>query len=230
MAEQGFTCRPLLLPHGSGERIEKQPPECESFTLLRGHGGPEGLGDLSKSLPASVGVWVGGGAGCYPHTWGPCVSSQVIGTLPWVVNSASVAAPAPAQSLQVQAVTPQLLLNAQGQVIATLASSPLPPPVAVRKPSTPESPAKSEVQGLGWGRVAGSAVRHEQPPSRGWAGQHDFPKPLGKQDTSQKWREAEGRRSLWFTCALPRKTPPPPRSLPPHTKRVYMCPQRPVPL
>ncbi|XP_059538858.1 POU domain, class 6, transcription factor 1 isoform X5 [Myotis daubentonii] len=72
----------------------------------------------------------------------------VIGTLPWVVNSASVAAPAPApaQSLQVQAVTPQLLLNAQGQVIATLASNPLPPPVAVRKPSTPESPAKSEVQ------------------------------------------------------------------------------------
>ncbi|XP_022427861.1 POU domain, class 6, transcription factor 1 isoform X4 [Delphinapterus leucas] len=71
---------------------------------------------------------------------------QVIGTLPWVVNSASMAAPAPAQSLQVQAVTPQLLLNAQGQVIAALASSPLPSPVAVRKPSTPESPAKSEVQ------------------------------------------------------------------------------------
>ncbi|XP_036312363.1 POU domain, class 6, transcription factor 1 isoform X4 [Pipistrellus kuhlii] len=70
----------------------------------------------------------------------------VIGTLPWVVNSASVATPAPAQSLQVQAVTPQLLLNAQGQVIATLASNPLPPPVAVRKPSMPESPAKSEVQ------------------------------------------------------------------------------------
>ncbi|XP_043824641.1 POU domain, class 6, transcription factor 1 isoform X3 [Dromiciops gliroides] len=69
----------------------------------------------------------------------------VIGTLPWVVNSASIAAPAPAQNLQVQAVTPQLLLNAQGQVIATLASSPL-PPAAVRKPSTPESPAKSEVQ------------------------------------------------------------------------------------
>ncbi|KAJ8788997.1 hypothetical protein J1605_022403 [Eschrichtius robustus] len=57
-----------------------------------------------------------------------------------------MAAPAPAQSLQVQAVTPQLLLNAQGQVIAALASSPLPSPVAVRKPSTPESPAKSEVQ------------------------------------------------------------------------------------
>lgn len=65
------------------------------------------------------------------------------------MNSASVATPAPAQSLQVQAVTPQLLLNAQGQVIATLASSPLPQPVAVRKPNTPESPAKSEVPGLG---------------------------------------------------------------------------------
>lgn len=90
---------------------------------------------------------------------GPCVVfSQVIGALPWVVNSASVAAPAPAPSLQVQAVTPQLLLNAQGQVIATLASSPLPPPVAVRKASTPESPAKSEVQGLGWGE------------GRGWGG------------------------------------------------------------
>lgn len=74
---------------------------------------------------------------------------QVIGALPWVVNSASVATPAPAQSLQVQAVTPQLLLNAQGQVIATLASSPLPQPMAVRKPNTPESPAKSEVPGLG---------------------------------------------------------------------------------
>ncbi|MEJ1271223.1 POU domain class 6 transcription factor 1 [Cricetulus griseus] len=70
----------------------------------------------------------------------------VIGALPWVVNSASVATPAPAQSLQVQAVTPQLLLNAQGQVIATLASSPLPQPMAVRKPNTPESPAKSEMQ------------------------------------------------------------------------------------
>lgn len=88
-----------------------------------------------------------------PHTpqiWEPClIFSQVIGALPWVVNSASVATPAPAQSLQVQAVTPQLLLNAQGQVIATLASSPLPQPMAVRKPNTPESPAKSEVPGLG---------------------------------------------------------------------------------
>ncbi|XP_038608785.1 LOW QUALITY PROTEIN: POU domain, class 6, transcription factor 1 [Tachyglossus aculeatus] len=70
---------------------------------------------------------------------------QVIGTLPWVVNSASIATATPAPNLQVQAVTPQLLLNAQGQVIATLASSPL-PPTAVRKPSTPEPPVKSEVQ------------------------------------------------------------------------------------
>ncbi|XP_032994339.1 POU domain, class 6, transcription factor 1 [Lacerta agilis] len=80
---------------------------------------------------------------------------QVIGTLPWVVNPAGIAtanaAPAtlPAQNLQLQAVTPQLLLNAQGQVIATLASSTIQtaaPAAAVRKPSTPETPAKSEVQ------------------------------------------------------------------------------------
>lgn len=96
-----------------------------------------------------MGVW-NGDPGCSLQTRGPClIFSQVIGALPWVVNSASVATPAPAQSLQVQAVTPQLLLNAQGQVIATLASSPLPQPVAVRKPSTPESPAKSEVPALG---------------------------------------------------------------------------------
>lgn len=83
------------------------------------------------------------------HTRGPClIFSQVIGALPWVVSS-SVATAAPAQSLQVQAVTPQLLLNAQGQVIATLASSPLPQPMAVRKPNSPESPAKSEVPGPG---------------------------------------------------------------------------------
>lgn len=103
----------------------------------------------SASLPAAVGIWIGG-PGCSLHIRGPClIFSQVIGALPWVVNSASVATPAPAQSLQVQAVTPQLLLNAQGQVIATLAGSPLPQPVAVRKPNTPESPAKSEVPGLG---------------------------------------------------------------------------------
>lgn len=102
------------------------------------------------------------------------------------MNSASVAAPAPAQSLQVQAVTPQLLLNAQGQVIATLASSPLPPPVAVRKPSTPESPAKSEVPGLGWGVGADSTVWHGLPVSRLWARQDYFLKPMGKQRISPK--------------------------------------------
>lgn len=112
-------------------------------------------GTLSYPFLQQGGLWERG----TDLTSGPCpVFSQVIGTLPWVVNSASVAAPAPAQSLQVQAVTPQLLLNAQGQVIATLASSPLPQPVAIRKPSTPESPAKSEVQGLGAG----------QSPSRLW--------------------------------------------------------------
>lgn len=52
---------------------------------------------------------------------------QVIGTLPLLVNPASLAAGAatptlPLQGLQVQTVTPQLLLNTQGQIIATVAN------------------------------------------------------------------------------------------------------------
>ncbi|XP_055520324.1 POU domain, class 6, transcription factor 1 [Leucoraja erinacea] len=53
---------------------------------------------------------------------------QVIGTLPLVMNPATISTTntvtaVPAQSLQVQAVTPQMLLNAQGQVIATVISN-----------------------------------------------------------------------------------------------------------
>ncbi|XP_059575192.1 POU domain, class 6, transcription factor 1 isoform X2 [Alligator mississippiensis] len=75
----------------------------------------------------------------------------VIGTLPWVVNPTGLAAanptPAalPAQNLQLQTVTPQLLLNAQGQVIATLASSTI-QTAAIKKTSAPEPPIKNEVQ------------------------------------------------------------------------------------
>ncbi|XP_018102982.1 POU domain, class 6, transcription factor 1 isoform X2 [Xenopus laevis] len=75
---------------------------------------------------------------------------QVIGALPWLLNSPGIAAGAAtavsAQNL-VQTVTPQLLLNAQGQVIATLASSPI-QQAAVRKQSPQDSPAhpKSEQQ------------------------------------------------------------------------------------
>lgn len=75
---------------------------------------------------------------------------QVIGTLPWVVNPTGLAAanptPAalPAQNLQLQTVTPQLLLNAQGQVIATLASSTI-QTAAIKKTSAPEPPIKNEV-------------------------------------------------------------------------------------
>nr|XP_030115121.3 POU domain, class 6, transcription factor 1 isoform X2 [Taeniopygia guttata] len=72
----------------------------------------------------------------------------VIGTLPWVV-----APPAPAPpSLQVTAVTPQLLLNAQGQVIAALATGtpalPTGPPAPGpgKKNGPAEPPVKSEVQ------------------------------------------------------------------------------------
>ncbi|XP_016139452.1 POU domain, class 6, transcription factor 1 [Sinocyclocheilus grahami] len=54
---------------------------------------------------------------------------QVIGTLPLLVNPASLAGAAaasalPAQGLQLQTVCPQLLLNSQGQIIATIGNSP----------------------------------------------------------------------------------------------------------
>ncbi|KAJ8370080.1 hypothetical protein SKAU_G00101080 [Synaphobranchus kaupii] len=54
---------------------------------------------------------------------------QVIGTLPFLLNPASLmggaAAPTlPSQSLQLQTVSPQLVLNAQGQIIATIGNGP----------------------------------------------------------------------------------------------------------
>ncbi|ROL43170.1 POU domain, class 6, transcription factor 1 [Anabarilius grahami] len=54
---------------------------------------------------------------------------QVIGTLPLLVNPASLAGAAaasalPAQGLQVQTVSPQLILNSQGQIIATIGNGP----------------------------------------------------------------------------------------------------------
>ncbi|XP_053564198.1 POU domain, class 6, transcription factor 1 [Bombina bombina] len=74
---------------------------------------------------------------------------QVIGTLPWLLNSAGITAGAAATAVSaqnlVQAVTPQLLLNAQGQVIATLANSTV-QPQAIRKQASPELPAKEEQQ------------------------------------------------------------------------------------
>lgn len=56
-------------------------------------------------------------------------SVQVIGTLPLLVNPASLAGGAaaptlPLHGLQVQAVTPQLLLNTQGQIIAAVGNGP----------------------------------------------------------------------------------------------------------
>ncbi|XP_069509483.1 POU domain, class 6, transcription factor 1 isoform X2 [Ambystoma mexicanum] len=74
---------------------------------------------------------------------------QVIGTLPWVLNSAAFstnATPAalPAPNVQMQAaITPQLLLNAQGQVIATLANS-ASQPATIRKQTPPELLLKPE--------------------------------------------------------------------------------------
>lgn len=56
-----------------------------------------------------------------------CIAPQVIGTLPLLVNPASLGGGAatptlPLHGLQVQTVTPQLLFNAQGQIVATLGS------------------------------------------------------------------------------------------------------------
>lgn len=56
-------------------------------------------------------------------------SLQVIGTLPLLVNPASLTGGAatptlPLHGLQVQTVTPQLLLNTQGQIIATVGNGP----------------------------------------------------------------------------------------------------------
>ncbi|RMB88153.1 hypothetical protein DUI87_35489 [Hirundo rustica rustica] len=79
--------------------------------------------------------------------------AQVIGTLPWVVAppGLSVAPPAP-PGLQVTAVTPQLLLNAQGQVqpIQPAPAGPGPSPTAVAKAppaasSCPEPPTVSQL-------------------------------------------------------------------------------------
>ena len=51
-------------------------------------------------------------------------SLKVIGTLPLLLNPASLGGAAthtlPLQGLQLQTVTPQLLFNAQGQIVATL--------------------------------------------------------------------------------------------------------------
>ncbi|XP_041860918.1 POU domain, class 6, transcription factor 1 isoform X1 [Melanotaenia boesemani] len=81
---------------------------------------------------------------------------QVLGTLPLFVNPASLAGGAatstlPLQSLQVQTVAPQLLLNTQGQIIATVGNGPaavatsaavlpkMAAPPTLNKPSTPVS-------------------------------------------------------------------------------------------
>ncbi|XP_045143160.1 POU domain, class 6, transcription factor 1 [Echinops telfairi] len=158
------------LPRRTARRVGPRPPVLQSTPHPQARGGAPQIAVQPAGFAFSPGIISAASLGGQTQILGsltttpvianaipsmPGISNQiltnaqgqVIGTLPWVVNSTSVAAPAPAQSLQVQAVTPQLLLNAQGQVIATLASSPLPPPpAAVRKPSTPESPAKSEVQ------------------------------------------------------------------------------------
>ncbi|XP_063808358.1 POU domain, class 6, transcription factor 1 isoform X2 [Pseudophryne corroboree] len=74
---------------------------------------------------------------------------QVIGTLPWLLNSPGITAGAATAAVtapnMIQTVTPQLLLNAQGQIIATLASNAI-QPAAIRKPASQDIPTKAEQQ------------------------------------------------------------------------------------
>ncbi|XP_046895671.1 POU domain, class 6, transcription factor 1 isoform X2 [Hypomesus transpacificus] len=83
---------------------------------------------------------------------------QVIGTLPLLVNPASLTGGAatqalPLQGLQVQTVAPQLILNTQGQIIATIGNGPavptsaavLPKPAATLTLSKPSTQAASAV-------------------------------------------------------------------------------------
>ncbi|XP_048873204.1 POU domain, class 6, transcription factor 1 isoform X2 [Brienomyrus brachyistius] len=80
---------------------------------------------------------------------------QVIGALPLLVNPASLtggaaASPLQAQGLQVQTMSPQLVLNAQGQIIATIGNGPVCTPTSasvIPKPSVPLSLSKSTSQG-----------------------------------------------------------------------------------
>lgn len=80
--------------------------------------------------------------------------SQLIGTLPLFVNPASLAGGAatptlPLQGLQVQTVTPQLLLNTQGQIIAAVGNGPaavVTSAAALPKTSTAPTPNKASTQ------------------------------------------------------------------------------------
>ncbi|KAM9321391.1 POU domain, class 6, transcription factor 1 [Gastrophryne carolinensis] len=74
---------------------------------------------------------------------------QVIGTLPWLLNTPGITAGAAATAVTaanvVQAVTPQILLNAQGQIIATLANSAI-QPAAIRKQASQDGLIKTDQQ------------------------------------------------------------------------------------
>ncbi|XP_035015755.2 POU domain, class 6, transcription factor 1 isoform X2 [Hippoglossus stenolepis] len=78
---------------------------------------------------------------------------QVIGTLPLLLNAASLAGGAatslPLHGLQLQTVTPQLLFNAQGQIIATLGNGPataVTSAAALPKAAAPPTLAKPHTQ------------------------------------------------------------------------------------
>uniref|UniRef100_A0A8C6TGW3 POU domain protein n=1 Tax=Neogobius melanostomus TaxID=47308 RepID=A0A8C6TGW3_9GOBI len=71
---------------------------------------------------------------------------QVIGTLPLLLNPASLTGAAPLQGLQVQTVSPQILLNNQGQIIAAVGNGPatVAPSAAVQPKTTASVTAVSQ--------------------------------------------------------------------------------------
>lgn len=94
---------------------------------------------------------------CVFHHFKQCflmLRFQVIGTLPLLVNPASLAGGAatptlPLQGLQLQTVTPQLLLNTQGQIIATVGNGPaaaVTSAAVIPKPTAPPTLSKPNSQ------------------------------------------------------------------------------------
>ncbi|XP_067382624.1 POU domain, class 6, transcription factor 1 isoform X3 [Channa argus] len=96
---------------------------------------------------------------------------QVIGTLPFLVNPASLAGGAatstlPLQGLQVQTVTPQLLLNTQGQIIATVGNGPasvVTSAAVMPKAAAPPTLSKPNTQASVTGATQSSVVIAPQP-------------------------------------------------------------------
>lgn len=97
---------------------------------------------------------------------------QVIGTIPLLLNPASLTGGAttqtlPYQGLQVQTISPQILLNAQGQIIATIGNGPTAVPTSAAvapKSATPVNLSKPTTQATVTTVAQSPVVIAPQPP------------------------------------------------------------------